>query len=145
MNELDIIAPCGLNCKKCINNTNGKIKTTSKELLNLLGNFKSYAERFANFNPVFNDYPQFENVLKFMTQADCEGCRKSGCKFPSCKVIDCIKEKKIYFCYECKEFPCKNSGFNENLEKRWIISNKKIKETGISQYIEETKDLPRYT
>lgn len=39
----EIIAPCGLDCKKCVAYADGFIKDASVRLQNLLGNFDSYA------------------------------------------------------------------------------------------------------
>ncbi|OGI00455.1 MAG: hypothetical protein A2Y25_11945 [Candidatus Melainabacteria bacterium GWF2_37_15] len=144
MNELDIIAPCGLNCLKCINNKNGKIKLHADELSRQLNGFSKYAERFAGFDEIFTNYPQFEAFLQFLTRVDCEGCRKNGCRFALCKVNECCKGKDIDFCYECEEFPCDKSGFPDELKKRWVGFNSRIKEIGLKAFIEETKDAPRY-
>ncbi|MBD3214717.1 MAG: DUF3795 domain-containing protein [Candidatus Lokiarchaeota archaeon] len=39
----------------------------------------------------------------------CRGCREEKGQikdFPVCKTYECVTEKGINFCYECKEFPC---------------------------------------
>ncbi len=43
-----ILAPCGLNCDRCMAFAEGDIRKHSKELQRLLGSFDSYAERFFN-------------------------------------------------------------------------------------------------
>lgn len=59
----NVLAPCGLNCVKCLAYENGEIKKHSVELQKLLGNFDSYAEKFSSFDKSFKDYPQFKNFL----------------------------------------------------------------------------------
>lgn len=45
---------------------------------------------------------------------NCVGCRKDGCKDKEwCKSFNCCKEKGIYGCWECKEFPCENKMLNK--------------------------------
>ena len=56
------LAPCGLNCRKCLAYHEGDIRKTSEELQRLLGDFDRYAERFAGFAPVFNNYGAFKEL-----------------------------------------------------------------------------------
>jgi hypothetical protein len=95
--------------------------------------------------PVFNNYPSFKALLDYFTQVECLGCREQKCKlFTNCKVKECTREHQIDFCYECGEFPCQKTGFDLNLEKRWLKINNRIAEIGILKYYEEIKELPRY-
>lgn len=142
---LDILAPCGLNCVKCLSHKDSKIKNLSSELQKELGNFDKYAERFSDFRPAFKNYPAFKELLDTFTQGSCEGCRSGGCKYPDCGVYNCYKEKGIDFCYQCEEFPCEKSNFKGDLKSRWISTNSRISEIGPEAYIEETKNQLRYT
>jgi hypothetical protein len=38
----------------------------------------------------------------------CLGCRKTGCTAieGKCETLACAQERKVEFCYECKDFPC---------------------------------------
>jgi hypothetical protein len=45
-----VLAPCGLNCSKCLAYVDGDIKRNANELKRLLGAFDSYAERFSRFD-----------------------------------------------------------------------------------------------
>jgi hypothetical protein len=141
---LKILAPCGLNCGKCMAYADGEIKKHSVKLRGLLGSFDNYAKRFSKFWPVFENYAQFRDLLEYFTQGECRGCRSGDCKYPDCGVAKCFKEKGIDFCFRCDEFPCGKSNFDENLEARWITMNRRMKEIGVERYYEETKDLPRY-
>ncbi|MFW9828021.1 MAG: DUF3795 domain-containing protein [Candidatus Thorarchaeota archaeon] len=141
---LDTIAPCGLNCYKCFANSEGEIRKYSNKLKELLGDFKIYAERFSSFLPIFNEYPSFNRLLKYLGKENCPGCRKGSCLYPDCGVRDCYLHKKVDFCFQCDEFPCENSNFDEHLKKRWISINRRMREIGIESYYQETKNLPRY-
>ena len=141
---LKVLAPCGLNCLKCIAFNDGQIKTTSLKLQELLGSFDSYAERFSAFLPVFENYPAFKELLAYFTEADCVGCRAGSCKFPNCGVRDCYKQKGVDFCFQCDEFPCDKSNFDPDLKRRWIQMNNRMKDIGIESYFLESMDLPRY-
>ncbi|MBN2411164.1 DUF3795 domain-containing protein [candidate division KSB1 bacterium] len=143
-NILKILAPCGLNCEKCMGFYNGLIKKHSIELKNLLGSFDQYAKRFSEFIPVFKNYPQFKELLDFLTQGDCPGCRSGACRYPDCGVIKCYQEKGVDFCFQCDEFPCDKTNFDPDLKQRWLSMNKRMQEIGVEGYYEETKNLPRY-
>lgn len=141
---LEILAPCGLNCAKCLSHHQGEIKSLSQGLQERLGSFDHYAERFVNFNPVFKNYQGFKEILNFFTQGSCQGCRQGTCLNSACGIISCHKEKGVDFCFQCEEFPCDKSNLEPNLKERWIAMNKRMKEIGVEGYWEEIKDLPRY-
>lgn len=144
---LDSLSPCGLNCKKCFAREDGDIRKYSLKLREKLGNFDAYAERFVTLldNPIFKKYGDFKTMLDFFASENCKGCRKENCKlFKSCGVRGCHQEKNIDFCFQCDDFPCENTNFDENLQKRWIQLNEKIRKIGIEEFYAETKDKPRY-
>ena len=141
---LNRIAPCGLRCDKCFAFTEGSIAETAKELIKHLGAFDVYAERFSAFLPEFKNYPAFKELLHYLADPDCRGCREGDCKYPNCVVAKCFKEKAVEFCFQCDEFPCKKTNFDPHLKARWIKMNERMKEIGIQAYEQETKDKPRY-
>jgi len=141
---LAILAPCGLNCRKCLAYHEGEIKIHSTKLKELLGSFEKYAERFSKFLPVFSNYPSFKELLTFLKQGDCGGCRSGAGKNPNCGVIKCYKEKGVDFCFQCDEFPCEKANFDPDLKQRWIKMNNRMKEIGIEAFFKEDKELPRY-
>ena len=138
------LAPCGLSCRKCFAYAEGEIGRHSQALQKQLGNFDVYAERFSAFLPEFKDYPVFKEMLGYLAQADCKGCREGTCKWPDCGVHACYKEKGVDFCFQCHEFPCQKTNFDPHLQKRWIAMNNRMKEIGVEAYYEETRALPRY-
>jgi hypothetical protein len=141
---LGVLAPCGLNCKRCISFNEGDIRLHSMRLKELLGAFDSYAERFSEFWPVFSQYQSFKEILDCFCDVSCRGCRSGDCRYPGCGVSKCHTEKKIDFCFQCNEFPCEKSNLDDHLKKRWISMNSRMKEIGVEHYYEETKDKPRY-
>ena len=143
---LNILGPCGSNCRKCVFYSEGEIKKHSEKLKELMGLFDLYAERFSKLiNPVFKKYPDFKEFLEFLTKAECKGCRKEECKiYTDCRVVDCYKEKGVDFCFECDEFPCENTNFDPDLRRRWILMNNRMKEIGVEAYCIESMKYPRY-
>lgn len=141
------LAPCGLHCGKCFAFTAGDIALQSKLLKQSLGNFDVYAQRFVDLleEPEFKKYPDFKDMLSLLANAQCTGCRNEKCKlFKNCKVRECHENKAVDFCFQCLDFPCKNTGFDEHLEKRSVNSNMRMKEIGVEAYYNEIKDKPRY-
>lgn len=141
---LQHLAPCGLNCRKCLANVDGPIRAASTALQEALGSFDSYAERFSRFEKVFAGYPAFKEVLAYLAQGDCRGCREGTCKFFDCAVMACHKAKGVDFCFQCPEFPCERTNFDPNLRARWLQMQLRMREIGVEAFFEETKDLPRY-
>ena len=141
------LAPCGLHCGNCFAFKNGEIGEYSRKLRIVLGEFDVYAKRFVDLldKPVFLKYPEFKDLLDYFSQPECSGCREERCKlFKGCNVRDCSEKMRVDFCFECPEFPCNNTGFDEHLHDRSVKINKLLKETGIEEYYNEIKDKPRY-
>jgi hypothetical protein len=138
------LAPCGLDCGKCAGYADGEISEHSLKLQQLLGNFERYAAKFSRFLPVFENYPQFREMLQHFCQASCAGCRNGSGANPNCGVIACYRGKGVDFCFQCDEFPCDKTGFDPDLRERWIRMNTRMREVGIEEYFRETRDLPRY-
>jgi hypothetical protein len=143
----DAIAPCGLSCEKCFAHVNGDIRRTSLQLQESLGNFAAYAQRFETLldEPIFKKYPDFILMLDYFASENCKGCRNEQCKlFKNCGIRSCHQAKQLDFCYQCDEFPCNRTHFDEQLYKRWVLINEKIKKIGIEAYYEKTRTRPRY-
>ncbi len=141
------LAPCGLHCGKCFAFIDGDIRKNSQKLMESLGNFDIYAQRFVELlnEPAFSKYPDFKELLSYFSMVKCNGCRKEKCKlFKNCNVRECHKKKEVDFCFQCSEFPCTNTGFDQHLHNRFIEINLRMKEMGVEQYYEEIKDKSRY-
>ena len=141
------LAPCGLHCGKCFAFSEGEICELSNQLKNKLGSFDIYAERFAKImnEPLFLKYQEFKEMLKYFSSGKCKGCRKEKCVlFNGCNVRECSEIKEVDFCFECVDFPCSNTGFDENLQNRWKQINLKMRECGVEVYYNEIKNQSRY-
>jgi len=141
------LAPCGLHCGKCFAYRGGEIGQNSKQLKQALGNFDAYADRFVDLlnEPVFSKYTDFKELLSYLSDPQCRGCRSDACKlFTACKVKDCAPAKNVDFCFECVEFPCNKTGFDKHLHERSVAINRRIEEIGMEQYYKEIKDKSRY-
>lgn len=141
------LAPCGLHCGKCFAFADGEIKAASQKLQQALGNFEVYAQRFVDVidEPIFKKYPDFKVLLSYFSSVECNGCRNEKCKiFSECKVRECHESKSVDFCFQCLDFPCSHTGFDEHLHKRSVDINIRMKEIGVEKYYEEIKDIPRY-
>jgi hypothetical protein len=143
----DKFGPCGLLCEKCFAYNNGSIRHCAEQLKMALGKFDNYAKRFVTLldEPVFTKYADFKELLNLFSKGNCQGCRKQACHlFKDCNVRQCYKNKKINYCFECDDFPCDSTGFDENLKQRWLKINQTIREMGLENYYNSIKDKPRY-
>ena len=114
----DLMAPCGLYCGACgiyiaMRDKNDKFRS-------IMGN-------------LYGTKPE---------ETECMGCMQSGpsetlyglCK--TCTIRDCVKNKGLYSCHQCEEWPCdqiENFGFEtgRNVMKRTIpLWREKVKEHG---------------
>jgi len=141
------VAPCGLSCEKCFAHVDGEIRKYSLILQELLGNFHNYAKRFETLleEPILGKYADFKLVLNYFASENCRGCRNEQCKlFEECGVRPCHQEKQIDYCYQCDEFPCSKTNFDETLYQAWVRINEIIKKSGLGKYHQITVDRPRY-
>jgi hypothetical protein len=141
------LAPCGIHCGKCFAFKDGDIGKNSRELKKSLGNFDVYAERFVELleKPVFKKYPEFKEMLEYFSLAECAGCRNERCKlFKICNVRLCSERKGVDFCFQCPDFPCEGTGFDDHLYERSVKINRKMAQIGVEKYYDEIKDKPRY-
>jgi C_GCAxxG_C_C family probable redox protein len=139
------LAPCGLLCGKCAAFADGPIHRASRELRDQLGpNFAAYAKRFEGMNPVFAGYPAFAELLDFLAQGSCTGCREQGCLFQACKVPDCVRAHGVDYCFECETFPCGEHGMPDRLGGVWRECNEKMRGCGVAKWYRKLKDKPRY-
>lgn len=141
------IAPCGLSCEKCFAHVDGDIRKYSLKLKEKLGNFSVYAKRFETLlgDPIFSKYADFEEMLDYLASENCKGCRNEQCKlFKNCGIRACHEKKQVDFCYQCDEFPCSRTHFDENLYHAWVRTNEIIQRKGIVAYHEKTLSRPRY-
>jgi len=141
---LRLIAPCGLLCFTCDAMKDGVINESAKKLLYVLGSYDSFLESCPGSRPISGKYSDFKEVLEYLANVKCNGCREDHCMDPNCIVPECTKNQSVDFCYECKDFPCAKTGFPDGLKEKWIRKNNKLKEIGIEKFFEEEKKIPHY-
>lgn len=140
----EIVAPCGLDCGRCLDNPGSPISRHARELRRELGGFAAVAERFAGMDPAFADYAAFEKVLDRFAGAGCSGCRGGQCLLKACRVKHCVKERGVDWCHQCAAFPCEETGLPPMLHERWKNNNERMREVGVAAYLAEQREKPRY-
>ncbi len=138
------VAPCGLDCGRCLSNPESPIATLARDLRRELGGFAAMAERFAGMDPAFAQYPGFAAVLDRLADADCSGCRDGRCLLTSCGVKDCAPAHGVDWCCECPEFPCEKSNLPPMLRQRWRRNTERIRELGPAAWLDAIRKKPRY-
>ncbi|MFX1329434.1 MAG: DUF3795 domain-containing protein [Promethearchaeota archaeon] len=105
----NIIAPCGLDCGKC------------------MIYLAPYNQR-VNHNLVRIFKGMWENVSS--KDFHCSTCRGeiSECWTTECWIRDCcIKDKNLDFCYQCQDFPCNGLNERASTSKRYSKALKMLK------------------
>lgn len=131
--EKDLVAYCGIYCRKCDYYTNS-MANAAKALL-------SYVEKHGELKDIVNtskscDYEEFLKGLKWLAKAEpCMGCR-TGEGWPDCPIRKCILNKELNYCFECKEFPsCEVLKVSQAELQVKMLSD--IKKKGIEKYIDD--------
>ena len=138
------LAPCGIDCERCVMYGRGRIKNLASGLLQALEGFEHMAPRVADRFPALREYDRFTEVLRLFTEGDCLGCRAGGPEMPFCSARTCFREKGVDFCFECAEYPCERNAYPENMAERWRRYNDRMREVGVEDYYQESLTRPRY-
>jgi hypothetical protein len=141
---LNRLAPCGLDCRRCVMRAGGVIQQAAQELAAALEGFENMAARVAERVPALGGYRQFDEVLRLMAGASCVGCREGGATFPFCAARTCFREQAVDYCFQCGEYPCGRNQFPENFEQRWRENNERMRAVGVERYYRESLLKPRY-
>lgn len=138
------IAPCGLDCGRCLNNPNSPISRHARSLLASLDGFAKMAKGFARMDAAFGEYPAFERVAGRLASGGCSSCRDGNCLLADCGVKDCIRARGLDFCHECAEFPCAGTNMPPSLRELWQANNERMRQVGLTTYFAELRAKPRY-
>lgn len=121
-----IVAPCGIDCFNC---------------------------------EVFEDNitAEMQNRLSVLTKIPAEKLSCPGCvngnlclflKFQgkSCETLNCVNEKKVDFCFECDDFPCRllmplANGAEKYPHNLKLFNLCTIKKMGMDAWIDQVKDI----
>ena len=138
------LAPCGLDCSRCLDYEDGEIRKLGLRLLELLGSYERVALLKADADPAFQHYPEFRTLLARISKAACGGCRSDHLRCPvQCGVWTCHREEGKDFCFQCKDYPCEK-GLSGPLGERWKKRNDRMREIGLEAYYDEQVRQPRY-
>ncbi|BFR49391.1 DUF3795 domain-containing protein [Nitratidesulfovibrio sp. HK-II] len=143
---LHLVAPCGLDCSRCVNCSEGQIAAHAKAIRDILGpNFAPFAERLAAMNPALAEYPAFARVLDALAEGTCPGCKteRRTC-LPTCKVAGCAAARGLDFCADCADYPCVDTGLPPRLEQKWRACNDHIRAAGRDAFLRALAETPRY-
>jgi Protein of unknown function (DUF3795) len=138
------LAPCGIDCERCVRYDRGRVKRLATDLGTALEGFEKMAPRVADRLPALQEYDKFSEILRLFGSADCTGCRAGGSPLPFCSARTCHKEQGVDFCFQCSEYPCERNQYPENLVQRWRAHNDRMREVGVEQYYRESLEKPRY-
>jgi len=141
---LEHLAPCGIDCYRCVAYKDGPVGQMASRLKDALTGFERMAAIRSDNIPVLKHYSEFIEILDFLAQGECRGCRKGSACVPFCAAKDCFKEKNVDFCFQCEEYPCSRNSYPQNLAKRWAAYNDRMKEVGVENFYEEQSKKPRY-
>jgi hypothetical protein len=138
------LAPCGLDCERCVMYAEGRVKKLATGLAKALEGFENMAPRVADRFPPLRDYDRFVEILGLFGGATCAGCRRGGSTLPFCSARTCFKEQGVDFCFHCEEYPCERNAYPENMDRRWRSYNDRMREVGVEEYYRESLERPRY-
>ena len=141
---LERVAPCGLDCGRCLDNPDSPIGRHARALRDELGDFGRRAAFFAELDPAFAAYDGFERLLLRLGNGTCRGCRQGACLFAECRVKDCVRERQVDFCFACPAFADCDPGLPPALAARWRANNERMRDGGLEAYVLWLSEQPRY-
>jgi hypothetical protein len=141
---VESLAPCGIDCERCVRYESGTVRRLATELGAALEGFAAMAARSVDRVPVLSEYGRFVEILDFFRNSDCPGCRRQGCPLPFCAARDCYREKSVDFCFQCDEYPCERNQYPPMMVDRWLAVNDRMRDVGPVHYYQESLAKPRY-
>lgn len=142
---LEHLAPCGLDCSRCVYYVKSDVKTHAAELKQALTDYEKVVPAHAKaIAPVLSGYDTFKAILDHFAAGECITCRNGAPCFEFCAARTCHKEKGVDFCFQCAEFPCDKNHYPGSLDRRWREFGARMKEVGVEQFYEESLFRPRY-
>jgi len=141
---VDRLAPCGLDCERCVRYGRGRVKRLATELAAALDGFEHMAPKVADRLPVLLEYEKFTEILGLFSDADCAGCRAGGSPLPFCAARTCFRKQGVDFCFQCGEYPCERNQYPKNMVQRWRACNDRMRDVGVEAYYRESLEKPRY-
>ena len=138
------LAPCGIDCERCVMYAEGRIRRLATGLAEALQGFDKMAARITDRFPQLAGYGDFQEILALLGSASCAGCRQGGSTLPFCAARTCHAEQGVDFCFQCRDYPCERNDYPANLVERWRSCNDRMREVGVERYYRESREKPRY-
>ena len=133
-----LVAYCGIYCDLCSERTS--IPERAKALMESL---KKAA--YEDWGPdVLAGFTEFWNLLNNLTVIEDDKCCRSGkCGSPWCSIRKCAKEKGIYTCPECQNYPCAKIEILGKSRPMLVHDGERVKEIGLDAWIIEQEERKR--
>ncbi len=142
---LAVLAPCGLDCSRCVSSATGTVRQAARALSASLAGFAAKAPIFAAHEPALARWSHFEGVLSFLERGSCAGCRNPGAACNgACRVKDCVRERGVDFCCQCPDYPCEGHGLFPPLAARWRVAQDFMRAHGAEAWWRDQSTRPRY-
>jgi len=136
-NPKNLVGYCGLYCGAC-GIQQGKIKQAAENLQKIITTygFDKITAELAKWEPAFQHYAEFENVMNGLVKmfGECPRCIAGGGD-PTCEVRDCCKQKAYATCAECSE--TEKCGKLQRHGPHAIEGVRKIKAMGVNRWTDE--------
>ena len=132
MDQKTLVTYCGFYCGLCSEIT--KIPENARVLMEELkkADYEGRAPK------------EFWSYLENLTVVeDDKCCRTEKCGGPSCAIRKCAKEKGVFICTECQDYPCAKIKILAKSEPTMIHDGERIKEIGLDAWIIEQEERRR--
>jgi hypothetical protein len=133
MDDKMLVTYCGLYCDLC--SARFKIPDQAHALRESL--------RMADFEdhgpgqPNFNEFWAFLNNLAEPPPGQC--CRAETCGHPQCAIRNCAKEKQLFVCTDCGDYPCEHILVLGRSEPTLVQDGRRLEAIGLEAWIAEQK------
>ncbi|MCR4429248.1 MAG: DUF3795 domain-containing protein [Caldiserica bacterium] len=127
------VACCTLYCGLCASRR--RIPHEAKKLREMLKK-EGYDQGYFDVPELHPIFENFWEGLNLLADVPCRGCQDGG-GYPSCPVRKCVKEKQLFSCAECSQFPCQ---MLKDFLKNYPLFNgdsKRLKEIGYEKWVKE--------
>jgi hypothetical protein len=138
------LAPCGIDCQRCVMCADGVVQRTASDLSVALEGFDKMAARMAEHASGLAGYEKFQQILGLLTEVTCTGCRVGGSSLPFCAARTCFREHGVGYCFQCEDYPCAHNDYPEQFAQHWRAANDRMREVGVEQYYGESLLKARY-
>jgi hypothetical protein len=136
MDQLELVAYCGLYCGLCAERT--RIPERAAALQRAMAE-----EGWPFWGPTMPDFIEFWRFLEQLgTGGGCPGCRAGG-GYPECQIRICVRERGVELCGQCPDLPCSHV---EALAARYptlLADNRRLQAVGLARWLEEQRERAR--